>query len=136
MSQEYKKRGSKFRFPEFLLKLLYTRQLKERECGHLEQIQVSVPDADVCAQCVELGDSWPALRMCLICGFVGCCDTSKNKHMLAHVRETGHPIIRTIQPGEGWIWCYEDEALISAKSEQIRRFVPGYPDSGPQRPKG
>jgi uncharacterized UBP type Zn finger protein len=44
--------------------------------------------------------------MCLICGFVGCCDTSKNKHMLAHVRESGHPIIRSIQHGEAWIWCY------------------------------
>jgi uncharacterized UBP type Zn finger protein len=71
--------------------------------------------------------------MCLICGFVGCCDTSKNKHMLEHVRETGHPIIRSLQPGEAWIWCYEDEAFISAKSEQIRRLLADYPEGGPER---
>ena len=133
MSQEYKKRGSRFRFPEFLLKLLFTRQLAEKTCSHLDQIEAVRPETDVCPQCVELGDTWPALRMCLICGFVGCCDTSKNKHMLAHVHETGHPIIRSIQHGEAWIWCYEDEAFITAKSEQIQRFVPGYPDSEAQR---
>jgi hypothetical protein len=49
----------------------------------------------------------------------GCCDTSKNKHMHAHVQETDHPLIRSIEPGEGWIWCYPDEAFISASSPQL-----------------
>lgn len=133
MSQSYEKRGSRFKLPEFVLKLLFTRQLEERTCNHLEQIRVVRPDTDVCPQCVELGDTWPALRMCLICGFVGCCDTSKNKHMLAHVRESGHPIIRSIQHGEAWIWCYDDEAFLSAKSEQLKRLLPDYPESDPQQ---
>ena len=133
MSQEYQERGSRFRWPEFVMKLLFTRQLAEKACSHLDQIQVTEPDTGVCPQCVEVGDTWPALRMCLICGFIGCCDTSKNKHMLAHVRESGHPIIRSIQHGEAWIWCYEDEAFITAKSEQIRRLLPDYPASDGQQ---
>lgn len=63
------------------------------------------------AACFDQGDNWPALRLCLICGFVGCCDTSKNKHMLNHYEETGHPIMRSIRMDEGWVWCYEDNAF-------------------------
>lgn len=105
--------------PEFLLQLIYTRQLKERSCSHLHLIHFHEPTAHVCQDCIDLGDSWPNLRMCLICGYIGCCDTSKNKHMKKHVEETGHPLIRSIEPGEGWIWCYEDNAFISARSPQL-----------------
>ena len=115
------------RIPETVLKLIYTRQLDERECTHLDQIQAAQPETYECAQCVARGDSWPNLRMCLICGYVGCCDTSKNKHMLAHIRETGHPIIRSIEPGEAWIWCYEDNAFVSAGSPQLANH--DYPPS-------
>ena len=47
--------------------------------------------------------------MCLICGNVGCCDSSKNKHATKHYRHVAHPLMRSIQPGERWIWCYVDE---------------------------
>jgi uncharacterized UBP type Zn finger protein len=53
--------------------------------------------------------------MCLTCGFVGCCDTSKNKHMKAHYEETGHPLFRSIRLQESWVWCYEDNAFFSGK---------------------
>jgi uncharacterized UBP type Zn finger protein len=47
--------------------------------------------------------------MCLTCGHVGCCDSSRNKHATKHFRATGHPIMRSIQPGEDWAWCFIDE---------------------------
>ena len=113
------KTPSRMRIPETILRVALTRRLKEKPCSHLHLIQHRQPTTDVCQDCVDVGDSWPSLRMCLICGYAGCCDTSKNKHMQKHVEETGHPLIRSIEPGEGWIWCYEDDAFISARSPQL-----------------
>ena len=101
--------------PEPILKLLFTGQMADKECSHLEKIQVVEPTMDVCEQCVAAGDVWPALRMCLICGFVGCCDTAKNKHMKQHYQDTGHSIFRSIRLEEGWVWCYEDSAFFGAR---------------------
>lgn len=97
--------------PDFLLKLVLTGAAGDKPCSHLEQIQVTEPDTAECAQCAASGDIWPALRMCLICGFVGCCDTSKNRHMAGHHADTGHGIFRSINGDEGWIWCYDDDAF-------------------------
>ncbi len=113
-----------FNIPEFVLRLAFTHRLREKTCSHLDLIRVREPSTRVCQDCVDWGDSWPNLRLCLICGYVGCCDTSKNKHMHQHIDETGHPLIRTIEAGEGWIWCYPDEALISAKSKQLDEAMP------------
>ena len=57
-----------------------------------------------------MGDSWVHLRLCRSCGHVGCCDESKNKHATAHFHATKHPIITSLEAGEGWSWCYVDEA--------------------------
>jgi hypothetical protein len=97
--------------PEFLLKVVLTGQAADRPCSHLDDIHVVDPTTSVCQQCEELGDIWPALRMCLVCGFVGCCDTSKNRHMAHHHEETGHAIMRSIHDDEGWVWCYDDDAF-------------------------
>jgi uncharacterized UBP type Zn finger protein len=71
------------------------------------------PASEVCQECVALGDSWPALRMCVLCGYVGCCDKSKNKHAREHFRQTGHPLTRPYKErGMDWVWCYVDEALL------------------------
>ena len=78
-------------------------------CTHLEQIKFTEPPKHVCEDCVNTGDSWVHLRMCLECGHVGCCDSSKNKHATKHFHQSGHPLIRSIEPGEQWIWCYVDE---------------------------
>ena len=113
------KRKPSFPMPEWILRLMFTGGLKEKSCSHLGLIEVRETELTVCPDCVSLGDYWPSLRMCLVCGYVGCCDTSKNKHMKAHVAETGHPIVRSIDRGEAWIWCYEDDALISSSSPQL-----------------
>jgi uncharacterized UBP type Zn finger protein len=83
-----------------------------RECPHAALIQDVTPSAEGCEECLQMGDSWHHLRLCLICGHVGCCDNSKNKHATAHFRETGHPIIQSFQPGETWRWCYVDQTML------------------------
>lgn len=99
--------------PETILQVLFNGGMAEKECDHLQNIQVYETDENVCKQCETQGDIWPALRMCLVCGFVGCCDTSKNKHMKQHYEETGHGIFRSIRLDEGWGWCYDHNAFFS-----------------------
>jgi hypothetical protein len=102
-------------FPDFLLKLVFTGQAADKECRHLDDITVVEPETRVCRQCVDEGTIWPALRLCLTCGFVGCCDTSTNKHAMAHHEETRHPIFRSIRMDEGWVWCYDDSAFFESR---------------------
>ncbi len=82
------------------------------ECTHRDQIRAVTPSSDGCEECRKLGDTWVELRLCLVCGYVGCCETSKNRHSLAHFRRTAHPIIQTMQPGQRWRWCYIDEVYL------------------------
>jgi uncharacterized UBP type Zn finger protein len=81
------------------------------ECTHLNQIRVTTTNNHVCEDCVKTGDNWVHLRMCLECGHVGCCDSSKNKHATKHFHTTRHPLMRSIEPGEKWMWCYVDEMM-------------------------
>ncbi len=81
-------------------------------CSHLNQIQFTEPAVHVCEDCIALGDRWVHLRMCLICGYVGCCDNSKNKHATKHFHSSGHPLIRSIEPGESWVWCFVDKVFL------------------------
>jgi uncharacterized UBP type Zn finger protein len=82
-----------------------------QECTHLDQIQVTGTDKDYCEECVKTGSPWVHLRMCLTCGHVGCCDSSPNKHASKHFQSSAHPLVRSIQPGETWVWCYADELM-------------------------
>ena len=81
-------------------------------CEHLEAAAARKsgvrPSGPGCAECLEIGDGWVHLRLCLSCGHVGCCDDSKNKHATKHFRATQHPIMTSIEPGEDWSWCYVD----------------------------
>jgi uncharacterized UBP type Zn finger protein len=49
--------------------------------------------------------------MCLTCGYIGCCDSSPHQHAGEHFRATGHPVMRSAEPGENWRWCYIDVRL-------------------------
>jgi uncharacterized UBP type Zn finger protein len=81
-------------------------------CTHLDQIQIDPPDSVAgCEDCLRTGDRWVHLRVCLTCGHVGCCDSSINRHASKHAGATGHPIVRSAQPGETWCWCYEDQVV-------------------------
>jgi uncharacterized UBP type Zn finger protein len=80
-------------------------------CTHLDQVTITeLPEAvDGCEDCLAAGGTWLHLRICLSCGHVGCCDDSPNRHATAHAGASGHPIIRSLEPGEDWSWCYADE---------------------------
>jgi uncharacterized UBP type Zn finger protein len=82
-----------------------------KQCTHLDQIRQVTPSAQGCEECLKMGDTWVHLRECLICGHVGCCDSSKNKHATKHFHATKHPIIQSFQPGEDWRWCYIDQVM-------------------------
>jgi monovalent cation:H+ antiporter-2, CPA2 family len=78
-------------------------------CQHFEELTSPVdPTSDVCDQCVAMGDTWVHLRSCLKCGTVGCCDNSKNRHARKHWEAHQHPLIRSIEPGESWRFCFAD----------------------------
>jgi uncharacterized UBP type Zn finger protein len=81
-------------------------------CAHLDQIHILKPKSHVCEECIKMGDRWVHLRLCLTCGHVGCCDSSKNKHATKHFHATKHPLIQSIEPGEDWRWCYIDELML------------------------
>jgi len=79
------------------------------ECSHLGTMKVLSTKTHMCDECVKTGDRWVHLRLCTECGSVGCCDSSKNKHATKHFHATKHPLMRSVEPGESWVWCYVDE---------------------------
>ena len=83
------------------------------KCTHLDGLGDPEPRTpDGCEECLASGDRWVHLRLCLACGHVGCCDSSRNRHATRHARDTGHPIVRSFEPGESWRWCYVDERFV------------------------
>lgn len=83
-------------------------------CTHLTETTDPAPTPRTptgCEECLAQGSRWVHLRLCLACGHVGCCDSSPNRHARAHHHETGHPLVRSYEPGEDWWWCWVDEAL-------------------------
>jgi CPA1 family monovalent cation:H+ antiporter len=83
------------------------------DCGHLRGAPkvVTARTPEGCEECLRLGTRWVHLRLCLTCGHVGCCDSSTEKHATGHYHETEHPVMRSIEPGEAWRWCFVDELL-------------------------
>lgn len=80
------------------------------QCQHTDTIDPQVrPGATGCEDCLRDGSSWVHLRVCQTCGHVGCCNSSPNRHATAHHEATGHPVIRSYEPGEDWFWCYVDD---------------------------
>ena len=98
-------------------------------CTHLQHVKITqLPDAvDGCEDCLAAGDQWLHLRICLECGKVGCCDDSPNRHATAHARESGHPIIHSLEPGEVWSWCFEDELLMRIPEIEGQTRIPPSP---------
>ena len=99
-------------------------------CAHVDdsvqitQLPESVPG---CEECLASGSPWCHLRMCMTCGHVGCCDSSPNKHATAHSNATGHPIVRSVQPGENWAWCYVDEVTMVLTQVRGEPSIPPSP---------
>jgi uncharacterized UBP type Zn finger protein len=96
-------------------------------CTHLDSIRVSeLPESvEGCEDCLAGGGKWLHLRICLECGKVGCCDDSPNRHARAHAHDSGHPLIRSLEPGETWSWCFLDDiALLIAGVHGTTRIPP------------
>ena len=84
-------------------------------CTHLDTVLLLEPSGPIlgCEECLKIGGRWLHLRMCQRCGKIGCCDSSPNKHASKHaLTEDGHPIARSVEPGEDWSWCYLDEVMM------------------------
>lgn len=81
-------------------------------CEHLDALVAASEPQPLtpgrCGECDHDTDHWAHLRMCLTCGHVGCCDSSPGRHATEHFQRTGHAVMRSIEPGEGWRWCYLD----------------------------
>jgi uncharacterized UBP type Zn finger protein len=99
------------------------------ECTHLDSIHVTeLPEAvDGCEDCLATGDPWLHLRICLHCGHVGCCDDSPNRHASRHAEADGHPIIRSLEPGEVWSWCFVDELAMRIPAVHGETRIPPSP---------
>jgi uncharacterized UBP type Zn finger protein len=103
----------RFSGSEAILEKIRQGELTEEDCTHLDMIQVVEPSAAGCEDCMRMGKSWVHLRICLICGHVGCCDNSPGQHATKHYQETGHGLIQSFEPGQEWIWCYAEESLFN-----------------------
>lgn len=90
----------------------FSPQVNDAVCSHLGQISRVYPSAPGCEECLKTGDGWVHLRICLTCGHVGCCDSSKNKHATGHFHATDHAIIKSLEPNEEWAWCFADKAFL------------------------
>ncbi len=87
--------------------------MRSRLCTHLQDVREVEPRTPSgCEECLASGDAWVHLRLCLACGHVGCCNDSKNKHATKHFLTTEHPAIRSFEPGERWLYCYQDDLFV------------------------
>lgn len=78
-------------------------------CEHLHEIRDVKPSAKGCEDCLKIGGHWLHLRICMSCGHVGCCDNSPGRHATKHYQESTHPIVKSVEPGEDWGYCYPDD---------------------------
>jgi uncharacterized UBP type Zn finger protein len=98
-------------------------------CTHLDQVQITElpPAVAGCEDCLSTGDVWLHLRICLSCGHVGCCDDSPNRHATRHARAQAHPLIRSLEPGEEWSYCYIDDLVMVIRGIRGRTRIPPSP---------
>ena len=98
-------------------------------CTHLDTVNVTqLPyEVDGCEDCLAIGGLWLHLRICLECGHVGCCDDSPNRHATAHHRATTHPLIRSLEPGEEWSWCFVDDLALLIPEVRGETRIPPSP---------
>ncbi|HKA07021.1 MAG TPA: UBP-type zinc finger domain-containing protein [Gemmataceae bacterium] len=93
-------------------------------CPHVcKLVPVAPRTPQGCEECLKTGTRSVHLRLCLMCGHVGCCDSSPNRYATKHFRHAGHPIVASFGPGERWAWCYTDEegVPVPAAAEQYLR---------------
>jgi uncharacterized UBP type Zn finger protein len=100
------------RLGDSLRRIAFERSIAARACTHSADGGLPAAAAMSCPTCAADGLEWLKLRMCLTCGAVGCCDSSEGRHAAGHFARTGHALMRSIEPGETWGWCYVDQAYL------------------------
>lgn len=91
------------------------------KCSHLDQVRDVAPRTpDGCEECLATGGRWVQLRLCLSCGHVGCCDSSPGRHARAHHHATSHPLMKSLERGENWGWCYVDEMFVRPRLRRVQ----------------
>ena len=93
-------------------------------CEHLQEVRQVTASANGCEECLKIGARWVHLRICLICGKVGCCDQSPNRHATKHFHAAGHAVMRSWERGEDWGWCYVDELFFDPMPGPVPREHP------------
>jgi Zn-finger in ubiquitin-hydrolases and other protein len=86
-------------------------------CSHLDEITGAAPSGTGCVECLAMGGRWVHLRRCAVCGHVGCCDSSPNRHATAHFHSSEHPLVQSFEPREDWYWCYVDDLMFEREGE-------------------
>jgi uncharacterized UBP type Zn finger protein len=109
-----------------LRRAIFQRSFERRSCEHIAAIRHTTPEPGPCRACLAERTRAVHLRMCLTCGEVGCCDSSPARHARRHHEQTGHPLIRSVERDEHWVWCYVDRAYLSR--------VPTTTESQPRAP--
>ena len=101
-------------------------------CAHLDHVRINeLPEAVAgCEDCLAAGTQWFHLRICLECGRVGCCDSSPERHASKHAESAEHPIIRSLQPGEEWSYCFPDELGMIIRQVHGATRIPPSPLEG------
>ncbi|MHA7261713.1 UBP-type zinc finger domain-containing protein [Arthrobacter sp. TMN-37] len=100
-------------------------------------IPSAAPSGTGCAECLGTNGWWLHLRRCAQCGHIGCCDSSPSQHASRHAAETGHPVIRSFEPGEDWFWNYQTStyvagpALAPPEHRPLSQSVPGPAEAVP-----
>lgn len=87
--------------------------MSELSCKHLDAIAtVRGPLVHECEDCIKIGSSWVHLRTCQQCGGTRCCDQSPNQHARKHAMASAHHVVASAEPGERWLYCFEDDAYL------------------------
>ena len=87
--------------------------MNEESCSHLDAVTARRPPlAYECEDCVRMGGQWVHLRTCQECGGTRCCDQSPNRHARKHAAASGHPVVASAEPGERWLFCFEDDVFL------------------------
>ena len=88
-------------------------------CVHASVARPVLPSTEGCAECLREGRTWVHLRLCTSCGHVGCCDSSPGRHAAGHASHEDHPVMCSVEPGEGWGWCYLDRTTLEPASAAL-----------------
>ncbi len=97
-----------------------------KPCEHSDLATVFNPSVGkACEECVISHYKWVHLRLCLECGHVGCCDSSRHKHASKHYHETNHAMIASLEEEENWAWCYIDDRFVPLPSQLENKGLKG-----------